>query len=443
MAVNQRAKQHEAADVAVNPAIRAVAGPLETPDDLDGLLEQTTNARYVLLGEASHGTAEYYHWRAAVTRRLIAEQGFGLVAVEGDWPDCWRLNRWVKGAADAAAGSAREVLGGFERWPTWMWANEEVADFLGWLRDHNAALPADRRVGFYGLDVYSLWESMEAVMAYLREHDPGALDAAGRAWRCFEPFAEDPQEYAWATRLVPELCEDEVVRLLAELRRRPAQAGDADAKFDAEQNALVAVDAERYYRAMVRSDSRSWNIRDVHMADTLDRLVAHHGDGTKAVVWAHNTHVGDARATDMAAVGMVNLGQLVRERHAGDGVVLVGFAGFRGRVIAGSFWGAPAQRMAVPSARPGSIEELLHRALGRASVLIFPPDGDPWLRATRPHRAIGVVYNPDFERRGNYVPTVLARRYDALLSFDSTEALHPLRQAAVRTGEPEAWPSGQ
>lgn len=441
--MSQQGQRREPADVPVDPAIRAAARPLEAPEDLDGLLDRIADARYVLLGEASHGTAEYYRWRAVITRRLIAERSFGLVAVEGDWPDCWRLNRWVKGAPDAPAGTPREVLRGFERWPTWMWANEEVADFLGWLQDHNATLPQGRRVGFYGLDVYSLWESMEAVMAYLRQHDPSALDAAGRAWRCFEPFAEDPQEYAWATRLVPESCEDEVVGLLCELRRRPAQAGDAEARFAAQQNALVAVDAERYYRAMVHSDSRSWNIRDVHMADTLDRLVAHHGDATKAVVWAHNTHVGDARATDMAAAGMVNLGQLVRERHAADGVVLVGFAGFRGSVIAGSFWGAPAERMPVPPAGPGSVEDVLHRALGRPSVLVFPPDGGAWLRASRPHRAIGVVYNPEFERRGNYVPTVLGRRYDALLSFDTTEALHPLQPAAARTGEPQAWPSGQ
>src|SRR5215217_1650203 len=235
--------------------------------------------------------------------------------------------------------SAREVLGDFERWPTWMWANEEVAAFIDWLRDYNRS--AHRGVGFYGLDVYSLWDSLRVVHGYLREHEPHALAAALEAYRCFEPYDEDPQEYAWATRMVPTSCEDEVIRLLVETRGRIGEVDhEPEAALDALQNAEVLAGAERYYRTMVRGDAQSWNVRDCHMADTLDRLVAHHGPTARAVVWEHNTHVGDARATPMVRTGMINVGQVVRERHEQDGVRLVGFSGYRGSVIAASQWGA-------------------------------------------------------------------------------------------------------
>jgi erythromycin esterase-like protein len=424
--------------------IRSMARPLRTADDLDPLLDRIGDARLVLLGEASHGTDEYYHWRAALSRRLIAEHGFSFVAVEGDWPDCFRINRWVKNVADPGL-SARGVLGEFARWPRWMWANEEVAGFVDWLHDHNASTGAD--VGFYGLDVYSLWESMHVVIDYLTSEHPYALDAAREAWSCFEPYAEDPQAYAYATRLVPASCEDEVVELLAELRRHAGTPDeDPEAVLNARQNAEVLVGAERYYRAMVRADAQSWNIRDHHMADTLDRLLAQHGPAGKAIVWEHNTHVGDARATSMARNGMVNVGQLARERHADLGVVLVGFAGHHGGVIAADAWGESPRRLPVPSAPDGSHEQLLHDALGEPSLLVFPAaDSQPaWLTETRGHRAIGVVYHPETDRRGNWVPTVMGRRYDALCSFDSTEALRPLlREPAQRGVEQETYPAGQ
>lgn len=415
------------------------AGPLQGPPDLDPLVERLGDARIVLLGEASHGTAEYYHWRAELTRRLVAEHGFDFVAVEGDWPDGAAIDRWVKGR-DPAHRTAHQVLQGFRRWPTWMWANEEVAAFVDWLRGHNETAGAS--VGFYGLDVYSLWDSLRQVFAYLGEHHPHEVAAAERAWRCFEPHGEDPQRYAWSTRLVPEGCEREVVDLLLAVRSSPqVGAEDPDARLDAVQNAEVLVGAERYYRTMVRADAESWNVRDLHMADTLDRLLVHHGPGSKAIVWEHNTHVGDARGTDMAEHGMVNVGQVVRQRHEGDGVVLVGFGGRRGSVVAADSWGAPARRLPVPEAREDSHEALLHEALGHPSLLVFGEDrSGPWLSARRGHRAIGVVYHPERDRRGNWVPTVMGRRYDAFLSFDSTRALHPI--PAVPVGpehETEPW----
>jgi erythromycin esterase-like protein len=424
--------------------VARMALPLEGPADLDPLLERIGEARYVLLGEASHGTSEYYRWRAEISRRLIREKGFSFIAVEGDWPDCYRVNRYVKGYPDSGT-DAHEVLFAFARWPTWMWANEEVVELAEWLRRHNAGLAGERKAGFYGLDVYSLWDSLYAVLGYLRKADPSALPAAVRAFRCFEPYGEDVQEYARATVLVPASCEDEVVTLLRELRRNePRYAADGrEDYFAAEQNALVVRDAEAYYRAMVRGGPKSWNIRDRHMTETLERLMRHHGPGAKAIVWEHNTHIGDARFTDMADDGMVNVGQLVRERHADDGVVLVGFGSHRGTVIAGREWEAPMEDMPVPPARAGSWEDVLHRAGAEDKLLLFEGllgAGD--FLQERGHRAIGVVYHPESERFGNYVPTVLPRRYDAFCYIDETRALHPLHPSPAPGKVPETYPWG-
>lgn len=432
----------KSADAALLAQVRALSHPLTTPHDLDPLLERIGDARYVVLGEASHGTSEYYVWRARLTRRLVEELGFSFVAVEGDWPDCYRVNRFVKRYPDSGV-SAREVLHAFARWPTWMWANWEIVALCQWLRRHNAEQQA--QVGFYGLDVYSLWESMDAIIRYLEETDPDAVPLARRAYRCFEPYGGDEVAYGWSTRMAPTTCEDEVVALLRDLRQRaPGYDTDAEASFSAEQNARILVDAERYYRAMVRSDAESWNVRDVHMADTLDQLMARHGPQAKAIVWAHNTHVGDARATDMAVHGMVNIGQLLRERHAADGVVLVGCSGYQGQVIAGTDWGAPMERMTVPEAKGGSWDDVLHRALRKNALLLLDSSAADAteLCIPRGQRAIGVVYHPQYERAGNYVPTVLPQRYDALLYLDTTRALHPLHLPAVGAYTPETYPWG-
>ncbi|MGY1692431.1 erythromycin esterase family protein [Geodermatophilus sp. SYSU D01105] len=407
--------------------VRDLALPLRDEGDLDPLLERVGDARIVAIGEASHGTHEYYAWRAALTRRLVTERGFDFVAVEGDWPDCHRVHRSVTLRPDADA-DPYDALDAFSRWPTWMWANDDVVAFCRWLREVNAGRPADARVGFHGLDVYSLWDSMHELVAWLREHEPEHVDTAVRALRCFEPFGEDGAEYAFASRLAPTTCEQAVVDLLHHLCQERGEerfADDPDARFSAEQNAAVVVGAERYYRAMVGGSAQSWNVRDVHMADTLDRLLTHAGD--KAVVWEHNTHVGDARATDMAGAGMVNVGQLLRERHGAEDVVLVGFGGYAGGVVAGSEWGAQMQRLPVPEARPGSLEALLHAEVGHDALFVVPPGPRAaWLDRRLDHRAIGVVYRPERERWGNYVPTVLGERYDAFLYLDATRPLQPL-----------------
>jgi erythromycin esterase-like protein len=384
--------------------VRDLAHPLRGPQDLDLLLERIGEAHFVLLGEASHGTADYYNWRAELSKRLIREKGFSFVAVEGDWPDCYEINRFIKGKWE---GSARDALGVFQRWPTWMWANEEVRRLARWLREHNDALPEEKKVGFYGLDVYSLWDSLYQVMAYLRRVDPSELAAVRQAYRCFQPYGEGVQEYARATRWVSASCEDEVITLLKEMRQKASQyeAQGREAYFQAEQNALVVQNAEAYYRAMVRGGPDSWNVRDLHMADTLDRLMRRHGPAAKAIVWEHNTHIGDARFTDMAEDGMFNLGQLARQRHHEEGVVLVGFGSYRGRVIAGREWDAPLERMPVPEGRRGSWEEVLHRAGALDKLLLFSEANEtPDLLQARGHRAIGVVYHPEYEHLGNYVP---------------------------------------
>ena len=440
-------RDYEARTAALAEQVRAAARPLGGPDDIGPLLELVGDARFVLLGEATHGTSEFYTWRTEISKRLIEEKGFSFIAVEGDWPDCYRVNRFVK-SLPGAGDDAEAVLHAFERWPTWMWANREVAALAEWLRGHNHRRAAEQQVGFYGIDVYSLWESMAAVVGYLERLDPALAAAARRAYTCFDPYADDAQEYARATAIVPTSCEDETIEVLRALRSRaPEYREDGrDSYFDAEQNALVARNAELYYRTMVRGGPASWNVRDYHMVDTLDRLVAHHGPRSKAIVWEHNTHIGDARFTDMARAGMVNVGQLVRDRHERDGVVLVGFGTHHGSVIAGAEWGAPMRRLRVPPARTGSWEDVLHRADRGDTLLVFDGTDDGGLAgldAPVDHRAIGVVYDPNAERWGNYVPTIVPRRYDAFCFIDETRALDALHMPVLVDGElPETFPSG-
>ncbi|TQS45400.1 erythromycin esterase family protein [Cryptosporangium phraense] len=418
--------------------VHAMAAPLRDAGDFDPLLDRVRDARVVMLGEASHGTHDY-RLRADLTRRLVDEHGFSFVAVEGDWPDCDRVHRAVGEGADV-----RAALEQFHRWPTWMWANEEVADFLRWLA-------VRRTVGFHGLDVYSLWESLGEVLRYFREHDPDGLAPALAAIRCLDPYGQDPQSYAWAT-VMGSTCAPALASMLAEVRRRALEGAPDDAfgAFAARQNAEAAVGAEQYYRAMVGNGPESWNGRDTHMLETLARLLDFYGPESRAVVWAHNTHVGDARATDMAEHGMTNLGELARERWGGDAVALVGFGCHRGEVLAGPSWGAPVEVMPVPPARAGSLEATLQATLPEPALFVFGPGEftpgrtgarPAWLTDVLPHRAIGVVYDPARESYGNYVPTRLGDRYDAFVWLPETTALSPLPATPVG-GELETYPVG-
>ncbi|MGZ8523283.1 MAG: erythromycin esterase family protein, partial [Chitinophagaceae bacterium] len=425
--------------------IQQNAYSLQSKADLQPLFNRIGDARIVMLGEASHGTHEYYTWRSHISKRLIEEKGFSFIAVEGDWPDCYRVNRFIKGY-DPATKAAFKVLHDFNRWPTWMWANWEIVALTDWLQKHNTGLPANKKVGFYGLDVYSLWESMESIMQYLKKTDIAALKVAEEAFHCFEPYRKDEgTSYARASQFVPELCKNEVVHLLKEIQQKlPQYNTDYENVFSAEQNALITVNAEKYYRAMIHGGPHSWNVRDRHMADTLDRLLKFHGDKSKVIVWEHNTHIGDARATDMADEGMFNIGELARTRHHDKGVVLVGFGSYKGTVMAGRSWGAKMQAMQMPEARKGSWEYLLHQAGAKNQLLLMDEfaGNDMFLENHIGHRAIGVVYNPQYEQYGNYVPTVLPLRYDAFIFLDETRALYPLHIEPDGRQLPETYPFG-
>src|SRR5882762_8546924 len=353
----------------VTNAINEEARPLEGKErDYDPLLKLIGDARFCLLGEATHGTYEFYRERAEITKRLIKEKRFTAVAVEADWPDAFRINRYVRGLGDDK--DANEALGGFKRFPTWMWRNMVVLDFVEWLRDYNFSLPAGAAtVGFYGLDLYSLYTSIESVLGYLDKIDPSAAKRARYRYSCFAHFAEDTQAYGYAANFgITESCERDVIEQLIELRRRAADYANRDGRlaqdefFFAEQNARLVLNAERYYRTMFRGRVESWNRRDQHMAETLDVLAAHlnsQGPPAKVAVWEHNSHLGDARATYMADYGELNVGQLVRERY-GPEAVLIGFTTYTGTVTAASEWDQPSERKRVRPALPNSYEASFH-----------------------------------------------------------------------------------
>jgi erythromycin esterase-like protein/predicted phosphoribosyltransferase len=416
--------------------------------DYDPVLERAREARFVLLGEASHGTDEFYRARAEITKRLIEESGFGVVAVEADWPDAYRVNCFVRAANDDSGPA--EALADFRRFPAWMWRNTEVAEFVGWLREHNDALPAGTpNAGFYGLDLYSMYASMDAVVSYLQEFDPEAAERARRRYACFEQFGRDPQVYAYEAGIAgAEPCEEAVVEELIELRNMAGKLAakngsiDEDRHFYAEQNARLVANAEAYYRAVFRGGVESWNLRDRHMAETLDALVGHlerTRGPAKVVVWAHNSHLGDARATELGQAGELNVGQILRERYGHDEVLLVGFSTHTGTVTAASDWGGPAERKRVRPALAGSWEELFHN-LQAPDLLLGTGD----LQGRRLERAIGVVYSPETERISHYFHARLAGQFDMVLHIDATNAVEPLEPTRDwEAGElPETYPWG-
>ena len=423
------------------------------PREYEPLLDAATDARVVLIGEATHGTHEFYRERALITRRLIEEKGFSAVAVEADWPDAYRINRYVRGGG--TDDDSVDALADFRRFPAWMWRNADVLDFIGWLRGHNDARPEADRAGFYGLDLYSLRASMEAVLAYLAKVDPDAARRARARYACFDRFGDEMQAYAYASTLgVSDSCEREVVGQLVDLRRRAAEYARRDGRiaadeyFVAEQNARLVKNAEEYYRTMLGGHVESWNLRDRHMNDTLHELIQFLGSSdrpARVVVWAHNSHLGDARATEMGDRGELNLGQLVRDAF-GARALLVGFTTHTGTVTAASEWDGPAHRKHVRPSLAGSYERLLHDTGLRRCLLPLRTDLELASVLSRPRleRAIGVLYLPDTERRSHYFRARLADQFDFVVHIDETRAVEPLERSALWEADEvaETYPSG-
>ncbi len=424
----------------LHDSLHALTG---APREYDALVAELGRARFVLIGEASHGTHEFYAERALLTERLIEEHGFTGVAVEGDWPEAHRVHRYVRGWGED--GEAVDALGDFNRFPGWMWRNADVLDFVGWLRDHNEHRKG--QVGFYGLDLYSLHRSISAVIEYLDSVDREAAARARTYYSCFDHFGADPTHYGLVTaRGAAPSCEDACLRELADLhaqRSRIAGGGGrpADEHFYAVQNARVAAGAEAYYRGMFRMRVNTWNLRDTHMADTLDALAAHLGPESRIVVWAHNSHVGDARAARKSLRGDLTLGQLVRERHGAD-VRTLGFTTYQGTVTAASDWGQPPERKRVRPGRADSWEGLFHK-LGVPSFWLDLREAPPSMHQSRLERAIGVVYLPQSERTSHYFESELASRFDFVVHVDETRAVEPLeRDSRWEEGEfPDTWPT--
>jgi erythromycin esterase-like protein/predicted phosphoribosyltransferase len=447
--------QPTARDIDSTPreAVREAAHRLTGADrDYDPLMDLIGDARFVLLGEASHGTHEFYRERARITQRLIDEKGFTAVAVEADWPDAYRVNRYVRGASDDF--DAAEALADFRRFPRWMWRNIEVVEFIEWLRAHNDALPPNaERTGFYGLDLYSLHASMKAVLQYLEQVDPDAARRARARYACFDHFGPDPQIYGFiAATDLDKSCKDQVVSQLVELRRRSTEYARRDGSiaeeefFYAEQNARLVKNAEEYYRSMFFGEVSSWNLRDGHMVETLKALAAHlcrQGRRAKVIVWAHNSHLGDARATAMGRRGELNVGQLVRQKNGHD-AVLIGFTTDHGTVTAASDWDSVAERKRVRPALAGSWEAVFHASLPSRFLLIWRGNRalSEALHEPRLERAIGVIYRPETERASHYFQARLSDQFDAVLHFDETRAVEPLEYTAEwETGElPETFP---
>jgi erythromycin esterase-like protein/predicted phosphoribosyltransferase len=438
-------------DVAV---VRMAAGPVEegvpSKDTLFGLVG---GAQYALIGEASHGTRDFYAARASMTRMLIEEWGFDAVVVEADWPDAYRVNRFVQGRSEDV--TAEESLRGFERFPTWMWRNTVVLDFVGWMRERNSRVEDDRaKAGFYGMDLYSLRRSMEEVVAVLESVDPDAAARARERYSCFDHYGGDEgQSYGFAAAFGGgDRCEQEVIEQLVEIQRNAGEYATRgllpeDEAFYAERNAALVQAAEQYYRSMFTGRVSSWNLRDRHMVDTIEALTRHlsdrRGKPAKLVVWAHNSHLGDARATEMGARGEFNVGQLMRERHPGE-CRLIGFTTYTGTVTAADDWDAPADRKVVRPALSGSVEELFHEVGNKEFVLRFDvaPAVSESLGQARLERAIGVIYRPDTERPSHYFHARVSDQFDAVIHIDDTRALEPLeRTGRWETGEaPETYP---
>lgn len=419
----------------------AIAKPFESVEELDFIIEKIKDKKIVMLGESTHGTNEFYKWRLDITKTLVEDHGFNFIAVEGDWPACQAVNQFVN-KADLKADPL-ETLKHFNRWPTWMWANYEMLTLMEWLSEYNQnSFTSDFKVGFHGLDVYSLYESINAINEELEKIDPKLADKVMRYYSCFDPYLHDEKAYVRSLYKYPEGCETQVAEALFELFKKNVS------DLDILQNAKIVQQAEHYYRSMMTGED-SWNIRDQHMMSTLDSLLNHYGTESKAIIWAHNTHIGDYRGTDMLFQEQVNIGGLAREKWGTEKVALIGMTTYKGSVIASNAWDGKVLVMEVPEAKSGSLEDVLHQCVPK----VGSPQFAFWLDELNEndqqvlndfigHRAIGVVYHPQHEALGNYVPTIITKRYNGMLFFDETSALTPLRVELDREKIPETWPHG-
>ncbi len=395
--------------------------------DLDPLLERAAGGRLVLLGEASHGTAEYYTWRADISRRLIEEHGFDFVIVEGDWPLAFRVNKHVKHLEDPGV-ETREAMRHFTRWPQWMWGNREVMELIRWMHRYNANLPVSQRAGFYGMDIYAHEEGIDDVVTFIEQRDPSAARTARNNYRCFTRH-RDMQAYLQMVHRTRDHCGEDIeaVYQLLEENRDAWMAADSVRFVRAWQGSRMVIHAERHIRGNLTRGPESWNHRVEHFYDAARNLLEWYGDDARGIVWAHNTHIGDARATDMRDAGMKNIGQIAREDLGEDQVFAVGFGTYKGEVLAARQWEGSMERMRVPDAIPGSYEYLMQQAGMSPMLMLFDdPDDHQPLLPPRGNRAIGVVYHPERDATQNYVQTILPQRYDAFLFFEETNALTPL-----------------
>ncbi|MDQ8729374.1 protein-L-isoaspartate(D-aspartate) O-methyltransferase [Bradyrhizobium sp. LHD-71] len=424
--------------------IARAAEPLPDFDDpaFGALFDRFASRRVVLLGEASHGTSEFYRARDAITRRLIAQHGFSIVAVEADWPDAAAIDRYVRLRPDRHGDGAP-----FQRFPTWMWRNTDVAAFVVWLRRHNETVPQDRRAGFFGLDIYNMRSSIAAVLAYLDRVDPDAATIARERYGCLTPWQKEPSIYGRAVLTEGyKTCEGAVVRQCRDILAKQLDytRDDGDRFLDAAQNARLIASAERYYRIMYYGGAESWNLRDTHMFETLEHLLRAKGDEAKAVVWAHNSHIGDARHTEMGSVrSELNIGQLCRERFGAD-AALIGFSTHTGTVAAAADWDGPMETMQVQPSRRDSFERAFHDSDARRSLVDFSRDAAlrELLREPRLERFIGVIYRPDSELMSHYAEASLSQQFDAMVWFDETQAVEPLSRSRGQQGVPDTYPFG-
>ena len=391
-------------------------------------MQASANKKLVLLGESSHGTHEFYKWRDKISRQLIEKHNFSFIAVEGDFASLYKLNQYVKNM-DGAGSSAREVLSELDRWPTWMWANEEVVALAEWLRNHNDGLPMDRKIGFYGMDVYDEWHSKKVVLELLKNVDKSSYDFVKEQYNCFHPFKGESWLYARAVESGKKNCAQATEKVVQYIKnnREVLRKLSNDQYFYLYQNALVVHNAEEFYRESIASkDAVSWNSRVFHMHETVSELLSLYGENSKGIVWAHNTHIGDASYTNMRNSGEKNIGQLSRERFGAENVFLIGFTTYKGNVLAARSWGGKMEKMKIPNAIPKSVESQLNQLEHEAMYVIFDEEDrkEKNLKVTG-NRAVGVLYNPERDKR-QFVPTIVPLRYDALFFFKNTTALKVL-----------------